>query len=324
MMTSIDQFMRDALLKNLHMKVVALLLTLALYLWVSVDREVERVRYVPVRYSVPEQSVLVNHPPGKAGITIRGKWSDLSRLEPAQLNMIRVQITSEMGARGSLSLSPDMVELPPGLRAVDIQPSSISFRLAERRTKMVSIQPKLVGEPPDGYRIDQVTVTPQKVNLSGPAESLTDITAVSTEPIIVDGHTQSFETTVFLRLDDPLVEYHLEKPVSVVIPIATRQVERDFTGLAVEAVNADLAQVLSIKPERVSLRLRGPKAVMDALDPDQLLASVDLSGQSAANAHTVEREVQVRNIPDGVELLSKQPRFFRVHLAPRPTELAGE
>jgi len=324
MLETLNHILRRVFLQNLHMKLVALLLTLALYLWVSVDREVERTRYVPVRYSVPDQMVLVNDPPSKAGVTIRGKWSDLSQLDSSQLDLIRVTIDAGMGTRGQISLSPDMVDLPPGLRAVNVEPGSIPFRLEERRSKVLPIHAKLLGEPPDGYRVESVSVTPQKITVSGPEQSLVQLSTISTEPIGIQERTQSFSTRAFLRVDDPLVEYRLDKPAQVSVTIVTQQVERTFPDIEVEVLNADNALVKTVKPATVALTLRGAKSIMDALDPEQLLASVDLKGEVPRDIRTVEREVQVRNIPGGVELLGKQPQFFRVYLAPRPAEIAAE
>lgn len=324
MLETLEHILRRVFLQNLHMKLVALLLTFALYLWVSVDREVERTRYIPVRYSVPDHMVLVNDPPNKTGVTIRGKWSDLSQLDSTQLNMIRLNIDAGMGTRGQIALSPDMVDLPPGLRAVDVEPNSIQFRLEERRSKVLPIHAKLVGDPPDGYRVEKIAVTPQKITVTGPEQSLVQLSKISTEPITIRDRTQSFTTRAFLRVGDPLVEYRLDKPAQVSVTIVTQQIERTFPGIEVEPLNADATLVKSIKPATVSLTLRGPKSIMDSLDPEQLLASVDLKGESPVDARTVEREVQIRNIPSGVELLGKQPQFFRVYLAPRPTEIAAE
>ncbi|AWV89493.1 YbbR-like domain-containing protein [Bradymonas sediminis] len=324
MLETVEYILRRVFLQNLHMKMVALLLTLALYLWVSVDREVERTHYIPVRYSVPEQMVLVNAPPHKTGVTIRGKWSDLNQLDATKIKMIRVTIDAGMGTRGQIPLSADMIDLPPGLRAVDIEPNSVQFRLEERRSKVVPIHAKLVGDPPDGYRVGKVSVTPQKITVSGPEQSLVQLTKVSTDPVAIQERTQSFVADAYLRVDDPLVEYRLDKPAQVSVEILTQQVERSFPNIGVEALNADSALVKSIKPATVTLNLRGPKSIMDSLDPDQLLASVDLKGVAPKDARTVEREVQIRNIPGGVELLGKQPQFFRVYLAPRPTEIAAD
>lgn len=324
MLETLEQILRRVFLQNLPIKLVALLLTLALYLWVSVDREVEQTRYIPLRYSVQEQMVLVNDPPNKVAVTIRGKWSDLNQLDASQLDVVRVPIDAGMGTRGQLSLTPDMVDLPPGLRAVDVEPQSVQFRLEVRRTKVIPIHAKLVGDPPDGYRVEKISVNPQKITVSGPEQSLVQLAKISTAPVSIRDRTQTFSAQAYLRLDDPLVEYRLDKPAKVTVEIITQQVERTISDIPVEALNADNARVKSVKPATISLSLRGPKSIMDTLDPEQFLASVDLAGETPQDARTVEREVMIRNIPNGVELLGKQPQFFRVYLTPKPTEISAD
>ncbi len=320
MLQTLDRLIRRIFLQNLHLKVIALLLTLALYLWVSVDREVERTRYTQLRLDVPSRMVLVNDPPTKITVTVRGKWSNLNRLESSQLEPIRVPIDPDMGMRGRISLTPDMVDLPPGLRAVDVQPNVVQFHLEKRRTKIVAIRPRVVGDLPEGYKLEKTELTPERLEISGPESSLTKIPAVSTEPIDVQGHTASFTTEARPRIEDPLVEYHLDEPLVASVHIGAQKVERTFAGLKVEPVNADSSLVASVKPTHVTVTFRGPKAILDHLDRNDLLASLDLSGEHASGPRTVEREVQIRNKPEGVELVSEQPRYFRVHLAPKQAQ----
>lgn len=324
MLQTLDRIVRNLFVRNLHLKVIALLLTFALYLWVSVDREVERTRYAPLRVDVPSEMVLVNDPPDKVGVTIRGKWSDLSQLDASQIGAIRLQVDPAMGRHGRISLTPDMVDLPPGLRAIDMEPSFVQFHLEKRQAKQVPVRAEFRGELPEGYKLGEVSVSPKVIEVSGPQNSLHKLTRVSTEPIDLTGHTESFTATTRPRLDDPLVEYQLGEPLEVSVPVDAQKIERTFSGLKVEPVNADASLVTSVKPTHVSVTFRGPKAVLDKLDRDEILASLDMAGQQPEGSETVEREVQIRNIPDGVELVGKQPRFFRVRLAPKAAQHAQD
>jgi YbbR domain-containing protein len=318
MLETLDRIMRRIFLRNLHLKVIALLLTLALYLWVSVDREVERTRYAPLRMDIPAEMVLVNDPPDRIGVTIRGKWSDLARLESSDLDAIRVPIDPDMGSRGRIPLTPDMVELPPGLRAIGIEPNLVQFRLEKRESMTVPVRPKISGEPAEGYEVEDVSVRPSSIEVSGPAKSLEALSTITTSAIDLSGRTESFTQKVRPRIDDPLVEHNLDEPIEVSVQLDAQQVERVFQNLEVVPHQNQGSLVTSIEPSNVDVTVRGPKAVIDKLDKSDLLASIDLSAHSSGIDTTVLENVEIHNVPIGVEIIRKQPQTFRVRLHTQP------
>ncbi|MFP4599201.1 MAG: YbbR-like domain-containing protein [Persicimonas sp.] len=324
MLETIDRYVRQFLLRNLHLKVIAGLLTLALYLWVSVDREVERTRQAPVRIDVPSGMVITNEPPNRVSVTVRGKWSDLTRLESPQLDPIRVQIDPSLGQRGRISLSPEMVDLPPGLRAMHVEPNYIPFRLEQRHQKTVRVRPQITGDPGDGYEVDDIRVQPSSLEISGPQQALAEFDTVPTEPVDVTGRRESFTRRTRPRLDNPLVDYRLDEPLKVEVDIEAQQIQRTISGLDVEPVGIDTSVSTQVEPSKVDITIRGPKSLIDALAKDEILASLDLSSEDTDRPRVVEREVDIRNLPKGVEMIEKQPRYFRVRMNPQPAEQRGE
>lgn len=316
MLETLDRIVRQVFVRNLHLKVIALLLTLALYLWVSVDREVERTRYAPLRLDVPSYMVLVNDPPNRVGVTVRGKWSDLAQLESSELDSIRLQVDPSMGRSGRISLTPDMVDLPPGLRAVDVNPNLVQFRLEEKQRKRVTVRPKVVGKPEDGYDVEDVTVSPKTIEISGPSNSLDKLTSVSTEAINLSGHTQSFSKTVRPRVKDPLVDYHLEAPLEIAVRLSAQEIERTIDDVKVIPSHDNGTLRTSVTPTHVDVTVRGPKALVDKLEKEEILASVDVSDRADGKSATVLKEVEIHNVPTGVTIVSKQPKTFRVSMQP--------
>ncbi|MFU8804522.1 MAG: hypothetical protein ACNA8W_11980, partial [Bradymonadaceae bacterium] len=73
---------RRVFVHNFYLKFIAAVLTLALYIWVSEDRETVVAGFAPVRIVVPEDLILVSEPPDRIKVTIRGRWSDITRFDP--------------------------------------------------------------------------------------------------------------------------------------------------------------------------------------------------------------------------------------------------
>ncbi|MFW6058242.1 MAG: YbbR-like domain-containing protein, partial [Persicimonas sp.] len=254
MLEQLDRFIRRIFLENLHLKAIAALLTLALYLWVSVDREVERTHQAPVEIEAPEGMVVTNNPPESVGVTVPGKWSDITRLESARLDPMRVRIDSTMDRQGRIPLNPEMIDLPPGLRATDVEPNSIRYQLEERHQKTVRIEPNVVGEPANGYSVESVEVDPESIEINGPRRSLDEINMVPTDPIDVTGRSDSFRRETRPRIEDRLVDHELDDMVEVKVELEAEEAERTLSDLEVEVVGIDQSLATSIEPSRVDVR----------------------------------------------------------------------
>ena len=79
----------------------------------------------------------------------------------------------------------------------------VSARQSERE---VTVEPRIEGKPAPTYEVKEITVTPNKVKIQGPADRLNTIERV-TLPVSVEGRRESFETRgASLPMPDPSVE----------------------------------------------------------------------------------------------------------------------
>ena len=310
MLASVWRFVRGMFVRNTNLKLIALFLTLAMYVWVSIDREVEATRYAPVRVDVPENMVLVSDGVDRTRVTIRGKWSELNRFDNDKLDPINLDLNASE-PEGVVAITREQVDVPPGLRVVAVEPSYMKYKLAKKTQKQVPIRPKLTGEPADGYEMSEVEVSPSRIELSGPATSLTSIDSVTTETVDVTGRTSSFSKTVRLRIDDPLVGYDLDQPIELSLEIDTQEVQRVIKNVPVEPVNINAPMRATVSPKTVDVTLRGPKAVVQKIDPSTLLASLDMGGNEPG---TFMKAVQIKNVPGSVQVVETQPTHFKVGL----------
>lgn len=79
----------------------------------------------------------------------------------------------------------------------------VSARQAERE---VTVEPRLEGKPAAAFEVKEVTVTPSKIKVQGPADRVNSIERV-TLPVSVEGRRESFDTRgAALPISDPSVE----------------------------------------------------------------------------------------------------------------------
>jgi YbbR domain-containing protein len=79
----------------------------------------------------------------------------------------------------------------------------VSARQAERE---VTVEPRVEGKPAPAFEVKEVTVTPSKIKVQGPADRVNAIERV-TLPVSVEGRRESFDTRgTALPMSDPSVE----------------------------------------------------------------------------------------------------------------------
>ncbi|MEZ4460009.1 MAG: CdaR family protein [bacterium] len=310
------QTMRDLVTENFAVKVVALLITLWLSIWVRNDREATVVAHAAIRIEIPDNMVLVTQPIERVRLTVRGRSSDVNRFDPTEVPPLSVVASDEPDQM--LTFTPDMVQLPQGLEVAQITPEFARVRLEPIARKKVPISPRLGGEPRADYVVGHVEVTPPTIELSGPASSIAKVQAVNTELVDITDRSQSIERRVQLRVDDPLIRYDAATTVMIKIPIDTAEVTRSINGVRLLAVNT--TRLATIAPATLNVSLRGPKAAIDSLSPGELLATVDLEQEDHRGAGTYEKQPVVKNLPTGVTLVDYHPKNVIVSTIARPRE----
>src|SRR5690554_3710667 len=201
---TLRNILRRIFVHNFSLKFIAGVLTLALYIWVSEDRETVVASFAPVRIVVPDNLMLVSDPLDRVKVTIRGRWSDINRFDPSNLEPIRLDLT-RADSDSIVTISSTMVRVPPGLRVVSIEPSSMYVELEQEAQRMVPIIPQTTGQPQSSYVVEGIDVNPARVAIRGPRSRLDRINSVQTEPVDVSNHNESFERNVQLLVDDGLV-----------------------------------------------------------------------------------------------------------------------
>jgi hypothetical protein len=76
-------------------------------------------------------------------------------------------------------------------------------------------------------------------------------------------------------------------------------------------VDAEGVVPRALRPSAVTARIRGPEALVDALNPASVLAIVSLK-EASPKKGPVAVPVELRGLPDGIEVLEVEPRSVTV------------
>jgi YbbR domain-containing protein len=96
-------------------------------------------------------------------------------------------------------LRPEDFELPAGVQAIRVSPSTLSINLTRTVTNNVTVRPVLHGAPADGYVVEDTIFTPSKVKVMGTARDMDNLDWVWTVPIDINEQSSTFTVQARLR-----------------------------------------------------------------------------------------------------------------------------
>lgn len=224
------------LFENFGLKVLALCLAALVWGSVSASRReklIERTYDVPLAIvNLQSEQIVTKGLQPSISVRLRGPLSTLRSLSSQNLEAT-VDLANAPTGDVSVFIRPQALNVPEGCELVSITPAKLTLTIEPRRQKAVTIRPFLLGDPPDGFSILNVTIEPESALVSGPASAVRDITEVATERIILSGRTDNFALNVALVSERPLVR--IVEPQNVRVTVLVERADDSVGGPQVES-----------------------------------------------------------------------------------------
>ena len=283
---------------------------------IDVQLEQQVVRDVPVELDL-RGSVARGHEQGEPliepqSIRITGPESRVNQLDFALVTVF-LNSTVETLVESSRPIFYDQSGQVASVTGLDASHDEVTVTVPVEESagfadKLITVE--WTGEPAPGYRLLSVTADPPSVLVEGRPAQVNRLTSVATEPIDINGLTESFQQLAVRDL--PLgISVDPEQTVSVRIeiePILTTSTVNRVPE--VRGLRGGYAAV--IEPSKVRVVLFGPLPVLDALAENDVRVVVDLFGMSPG-VYSIEPDVIV---PDrGIEIRSVQPAAVTVTIS---------
>jgi YbbR domain-containing protein len=304
----------DALTYNLPLKLLSLLIAFALWSFVNFgERDAEETLRVPLELrNVPSHLMITSPRDDFVEVRVVGPRTLLGRIDRNRL-AIPVDLSGVKPGPAVFRLSSDSLPLPRGVRVARITPAQVTLELERVAHKTVPVRLRFAGRLPAHLQLTESKVSPEMVEVSGPASTIEDIAAAYTQPIDVTALTPgTFERELPLEPSGEYVSFSASR-VAVQLRVEEILVTREFRRVDVEVRNAPFPA--SVSPKSVTVTVRGPKRL---LSPETEFSGpvvyVDAEGQ-APGRHQLDVRVE---LPDGMEVVQVEPSQVNVTLqAPR-------
>ena len=238
------QILRKIFLEDWVMKLVALAITLALWLGVTglSTPTTQRLTSVPLSLRFSNNIEVTNSPIQEVDIVVTGDKRKLAQINKNDL-IVSMDISDVMPGDRVISLTPETVavSLPTGVKLDEIQPGRIAVRIEAVEEKEVAVKAEKTGTLPEGFELYSEAVTPSKVRVRGPAGFVRTLDSVTAERIDLTNRTADFTARqVPIGITNPKASLLSETVVDVSFRIGEKRIERVYSIPAGEGKRANV------------------------------------------------------------------------------------
>jgi YbbR domain-containing protein len=264
--------------RNLGLKLLALALSILLWMTVAGEHIVERSVRVPLEFrNIPEALEIVGNAPDPVDVRVRGSSALLSRMQPGEI----VAVLDLAGARSGSRLfhiRADEVRAPFGVEVAQVIPSTLALDIEKAARRRVPIVPATDGEPAPGYVVGRISSDPATVEIVGPESRVRQVAEATTEPVPIKDAKSRVRDGVTVGVADTSVRLAQPQNAQVTVEIWPAPVEHQIAEVPVRYRN--LAQGLSaqLSPRFTRISVRGAEQTLSQVQADSVQAFVDLAG----------------------------------------------
>jgi len=196
---------KDILIRNWQLKVLALLLALVLWIILIPEEKTFAEKNLSLNLelvNIPPEVEVLEPPDTTLNLKIRARKRIINQLRPedfsARLDMSRASIYQQ-----EYLIDASMIKVPSGVEIVSFSPAYVHIKLERTKRMEMEVVPTIIGRPPEGYRLEKVEVTPTRVMVAGPESKIRPRDKVITSPIDASTLTASVVLEVDLILPRP-------------------------------------------------------------------------------------------------------------------------
>ncbi len=283
------------LTENLSLKLFSLAVSVLLFLFVSIESATPVDVDFRLEYRTADDIMIVGEAPNVVHTTLRGPWATFRSYDAGDLKPVVIDLTT--AGPGTLRHAVDTGDISPpgGMSVIAVRPSEIQLTLDRKVERRVPVQIDYLNQPATGFQKDGDAKVPESVRVIGPAREVQALDVVFSRPVNLAGHRQDFTTDVELKPPPPPVRLRDTK-VSVTVHVSEEIVTRAFADVPV-VVDGAPAGTRAL-PDKVPVRLKGPRLLVEALDPKHLEAYVDAQPEYDEGLAQYDKVLALRGVPE--------------------------
>lgn len=317
-------------------------LAMAIALWFfALNRYTDEIsEVIDVEIMVPQEFTLLNQSTTNVIIKLSGPQElveQISKLISEKKIKARCQISDKEISNQldtmtkSLTITKENFNLPDDIRLESVFPDTVDVELSRLEKKYLNVRIQKQGLPAPGYIIKNEFVYPGEVEVIGPSNILKSISLIDTIAIDIGGITSEKNKTFPWIIDIEQNIKVLNGEENLEIPIICKEQVRVWFSISelvvvktLEKIKvtillpANFPYVVTIQDETVNLTVKGPKAIVEKLTAEDVIAYVDIRSLKPPGPY---KQPVLVDLPKGLEV---QDRLPEIHVDIQDKELRIE
>ncbi len=169
------------------------------------------------------------------------------------------------------------------------------------------------GTPAEGYTVSAVSADPKLVTVQGDAAVVAALSGYITVPVKIEGADKNVVARVPLRLPENVSALGAQSVIAQVSVVPITSVQQVRLKPVIQGLGPGLTATIAL--DSVNVFLSGPAPKLLALQPDDVLVVVDVTGLGVGS-HGIEPQVSA---PNEISPVSVSPQTVEVTIAALPT-----
>ncbi len=309
------KFIPGIIRRDFFRKFIALFF--AYLLWVVVQNK------IGIEQDFHDIKVNISHPPSlylfknnySVIVKLKGSERTLKSLSSSDIKIQKSILIDQYieGESITIHLKPSDVKVPSSVQVVHIDnPAILIEGIDKAKTKTVDIIYKLKNTPLTGYTLGDVTLKPNKVEITGPKTKINGIRSVETEPIDIQIKNSFRIDDLSLVQKSKDIAFTKNSTVSAEIEILNKYATRIFQKLNIRLFLSDVLEKKILSPQVVNVTLHGLKSVIETIQPKDIIPNIDLSNYEKAGNYKVKVECWINGKPN-IQIKSITPSHATVN-----------
>ena len=201
-----------------------LALAIAFTIWVLVANEPELSTFTTVRVAyrnVPDDLEISSAPTETVTLELRGPAGEVRGVGESRSPAVVLDMSSVQPGQRTFVIGDGNVSLARGVQLVRAIPSGIRFEFERRADRTIPVRARFTGEGANGYVVGRFTVSPNRIEVTGPASHVARVEAALTDPVDVSSAVGTFQLRVNAFVADSYVRF--QSPPQVVVAVEMKK-----------------------------------------------------------------------------------------------------
>ncbi len=290
--------------KNLLIKLIVLLIAIILWIQQILLKTHKQEINVPIQLkNIPEQLTIGDSELPIVGLNYQALGFDILKLKFSDI-YFEVDASDFTYGNNNFMVTKRKLHLPKNINLISKNITtntnlSVSLDKIIETRKYIIVQFETTKDK-EFFIKNRIKNLHQRIKLKGPYKKLKDIENISTEKI---SSKDVEEGKLVVKLLSPDPQIILAKNEVTLEVTQSKTIERVFSLVPIKFPETE---DLSIIPQKVSIRIKGPQEVVQDLDKNSIQANLNIS-KIKNNSTTVKFD-----LPSGIEVLEYTPYKIQV------------